>query len=419
MIRLAKLAIMVVSMVAASAVASRADLDNRPLYEWVRSLRAVQDQIALGSTAAHLYQPKLIAEIAGRFAASDTKTLLEPRNVRAAISFTLSGGEPRILRTLLGFDAVPEKDRKLIKGVLAYAEGKYSRASAALADVDARTLDPSIAGQIALVQSILIYKSDPRRAIDYLENARLLSTGSLVEEAALRRQTVLVAHAGDLDRFVKLASQYFRRFNRSIYAGYFREQFSIGATSLDLGTDRKKLLAIAKTIDLLPEQERMATYLVLAETATFRGKQALAILAATNGGLLSAPNSPERTRFELYKASSQMGMLEVDQAGSVLKQIDRATLTERDAGLLDAALMVAADVQAPTAAEPVPPQSVTAAAGEPLSDQTAVAHAGTADSSSHSSDPAPAAVDEPRLPIATAALTAIASADKLLNGLAQ
>ena len=50
-----------------------------------------------------------------------------------------------------------------------------------------------------------------------------LVPGTLVEEAALRREIFLAGQIDNADRFETLAIQYLRRFRHSIYAGNFRE----------------------------------------------------------------------------------------------------------------------------------------------------------------------------------------------------
>ena len=80
---------------------------------------------------------------------------------------------------------------------------------------------------MALVQSALLAQSDFKAAIERLDEVRLLMPGTLVEEAALRREIFLVGQVDDFDKFESLAMQYFRRYRHSIYAGTFRQRFSL------------------------------------------------------------------------------------------------------------------------------------------------------------------------------------------------
>src|SRR5262249_35028917 len=114
----------------------------------------------------------------------------------------------------------------VLRGALAYAEGRGGEAHALLGDVSALSLDPILAGHVALVQAELVANSDPRRAIARLDEARLLAPGTLVEEAALRRQVSLAGAAGLAEMFEALSGQYLRRFPKSFYAASFKQQFA-------------------------------------------------------------------------------------------------------------------------------------------------------------------------------------------------
>ena len=110
--------------------------------------------------------------------------------------------------------------------------------------IDARTLAPSLGGYIALAQSALAAKEDPRRAMRLLDEARLLAGGTLVEEAALRRTVFLADETSDLSRFVASSSQYLRRYQRSVYAENFRRRFGEAVTRFGVTGDpgqREKL----------------------------------------------------------------------------------------------------------------------------------------------------------------------------------
>src|SRR5690606_33344903 len=118
------------------------------------------------------------------------------------------------------------------QGALAYAEGRDDEARAHLLGVDARRLDPGLAGAVALVQSALVADTDPKRASEFLDQARLLAPGTLVEEAALRRQILLLPSIGQLHRLV-LLTRYVRRFGKSYYARAFWRQLAAGVAGLE------------------------------------------------------------------------------------------------------------------------------------------------------------------------------------------
>ena len=149
----------------AGVMAAHAEERPREPFELVRSLRVVQDEIAKGSSEAHIAQRRLMTSISDDLATVAADRWNEPRNVRAAILFVLSGGDPRILRSVLGLDRQPAAAETLMRGALAYAEGRSGEASEHLSGIEARALDPGIAGTVALVQAALAAKAAPMKAM--------------------------------------------------------------------------------------------------------------------------------------------------------------------------------------------------------------------------------------------------------------
>jgi len=154
----------------------------------VRSLQILQEQIANGNVAAHAAQSALLERIEARFAQAPPDTWQDPRNARAAVVYLLGGGKPATIRALLSYEKPPAIEARLIKGALAYVEGHEDEAQDLLRTVDVRSLPPSLGGPVALVQSALIVRQDVAAAMAFLDEARLLMPGTLVEEAALRRR---------------------------------------------------------------------------------------------------------------------------------------------------------------------------------------------------------------------------------------
>lgn len=393
-----------------------ADDGVRQPFEWIRTLEAVQEQIGQGSKAAYDYLPKLNAEIAAEIDKVSPEVMREPRNVRAILIYTLGGGDGRVARKLLGLGELAPSDEKVAKGALAYVEGKYAEAAEQFGDVDPRTLDASLAGRVALIQSILFYKSDPTKAIRFLNLARLFSAGTLVEEAALRRQVVLEAGVRNQDRFEALSDQYFRKYKKSIYAGYFKEQFSIAAAGLEF-SNSVRLDRLKEIIENLDEAEQAALFVLLAEKAIFVGNVALTTFAAKKAEEMSAPDSAQRRRARLYRASADVAMDKPEAAVAQLREISPSQLSTVDAGLQWAALAVANEVMRAPDPEPVPVAATPARGKEQEADPHSPkdAHAGPAKepATAEAADPADKIADDPLVEYAKRKM---AEADLLLKG---
>ncbi|TNC09612.1 chemotaxis protein MotC [Methylobacterium terricola] len=329
--------------------------------ELVRTLQLLQDRIARGSTQAHLAQRQLLGHIEQRLLALEPEAWGSPENVRAAVTFALSGGGPTLLRRMLEAGRLPDGDAPLVQGALAYLEGREREARTLLGRFDARTQPPGLAGQLALTQAAVTVREAPRKAIELLDLARLLAPGTLVEEGALRREIFIHAQGGDAKRFEALSIQYLRRFRRSVYAGNFRQRFATALTRLDFDTDRARVAQLERMLDEIEPGERRDLYLLVARAGLDQGRRETATFAAERALSLAGPDSEAASRARLYRAAA---LIVVDgryeEGLDSLRGIERAGLDPADLRLLDAALSTAGQIRggvppvAPVAAEPAP-----------------------------------------------------------------
>ncbi len=326
-------------------------------YMLIRTLEALQDKIATGSRDAHIYQRELITEIAKKLPLVPDENWRQPRNSRAAIVFALSGGGPGVLAKLLSLSPVPCVDDNLIKGLLDYSQGNNKEALALLSKIDARTLDSRAGGHLALAQAILVAADDPKRAMAYLDTARLMAPGTLVEEAALRREAIIAALAGDVDAFKRLTSQYLRRYSESLYAGDFVHRFADAVATGKYAESPALFKELAEVLDTLGKDQEKVAYSAIAGAGIVRGNVQLTLLAAKKLAD-SAKDDPKRAlQARLYESAALLVTDDFDRAVVQLKSIDRAELGPRDQPLLDSALAVAERIHAQEAAAEPPPVS--------------------------------------------------------------
>ncbi len=329
----------------AGGMASYADGRTREPFELVRSLNALQDEIARGSSAAHAAQQTLMASISAELARVEPERWKDPRNQRAAVLYVLSGGDPRILRQLLGLGHQPGQNEDMAKGALAYAEGRNAEAAKHLAAVDARSLERGLAGAVALVQATLVAKTEPKKAMPLLDAARLLAPGTLVEEVALRRHILLLPTVGQLDRLDQLLTRYVRQFGRSYYASVFWWQLGAEIAALDRAEDPSRHAQLGAILDLLDPDGRQQAYLAIAHEGIKRGKVRLARFAAGKAIEAVPAGSPGEQRAKLYEAAALIVTDEHPRGLSDLAGIARDKLPEPDAVLLDAAIGVAQQIR--------------------------------------------------------------------------
>jgi chemotaxis protein MotC len=173
-----------------------------------------------------------------------------------------------------------------------------------------------------LVQSALVAKDDLKASIERLDEARLMMPGTLVEEAALRREIFVAGQLDDFDKFETVALQYFRRFRHSIYAGNFRQRFSLAVARFSFAQKTDRFPRLVAVLDYLDRaSQRSSLYLLIARTALVRGKLEMTDLAADRVMTLTEVGSPERERARLYRAAARLVTSTHEEALLDLRQI--------------------------------------------------------------------------------------------------
>ena len=149
-----------------------------------------------------------------------------------------------------------------------------------LLSLDASSFDTSRGAHLSLAQALLASRTNPERAFEYFEKARLLLPGTLIDEAALRQIVVLAAKTSNRERFSRAAISYLSRFRRSAYVAGFETQLAFHIVRFD-GRDGQLILQ-----ELLNAHPRgwgrcLSCFLAsIAEQAILSGKIDLASTAA-------------------------------------------------------------------------------------------------------------------------------------------
>jgi chemotaxis protein MotC len=322
------------------------------LLQYARSLQMLQDQIVLGNGTAVDALPQLLQRMAKDLSEIETGASMQARNLRAISIYLLSGGAARPVRELLDKIVDFGDGQPLILALLAYAE-RHPQAAELLAKLDAKTLDASIAGNVALAQAI---ESDakPDIAIAYLASAKLLAPGTLVEEAALRREIKILLDARKEPAAIRVATRYLWKFSRSVYA---REVVDYLAERVlpDLATVPEQHKSISDLLAELPAAKRKDVLLSIGRSGVLSGNLSVAAFAGQEAAQLSGGSSADQVRARIYEAIGKSLGREAASAAGVgeLKAIDRRLLGAGDVGILDAALAVNARVRTPVNMEPV------------------------------------------------------------------
>jgi len=338
------LAISVLGFALAAGPAQCQDAPRQPI-DLVRSLRVLQDRVTHGDAAAHQSQKVLLGQLAEQFSRLEPDVWKDARNARAAVTFVLSGGDPRVLRKLLAVGPLPGMDDKLAQGALAYGEGRNEDAAELLAPINARALDAGMAGHVALIQSELVAKKDTRKAMAFLDEARLLSPGTLIEEAALRRQVAAVAAAGDFDRLQALSVRYLYRFPNSLYAGNFRREFAGLVVERAPADDAERLRRLEAELAALDAPDLREIYLSIAKEGLIKGRLGVTRFAAKNAVRLMGDDAVEGERARLYDTAASALTSGSQEGLAALERAAGAPLGEDDLELLAATRAVVDEIR--------------------------------------------------------------------------
>ena len=305
-------------------------------FELVRTLQTLQDRMAQGDVQAIAAQRALMVQIDKAFMAADATVWQDNRNAAAAVTYVLSGGQPEVLSRLVTLDPPPSIDRRLLQGVLGYANGRADEAAPLLAEIDPTTLPASMAGQVAIAQSALAVRSDPAKAMQLLAVARLVAPGTLVEEAAIRRQLLVADRQRNEVQVRSLARQYLDRFRHSVYAGNFRVRFAAALSHMSTLDSEEHFGELDDMLAMVEPESRCDLYLTVALASAVDGRATAARLAAERASGLALAGSPQEARAKLYHAAALAAMPALtDKAESEIKGLDRELLAASDQAFYD------------------------------------------------------------------------------------
>ena len=210
-----------------------------------------------------------------------------------------------------------------------------------LGEIDPRSVSLRLGAQLAYARSVLVTAKSPDQAIELLDLARLLAPGTLVEEAALRREILITGDLHYADRMIFLSRQYVSRFRNSIYAENFIQGLAAASVRYGLIDDIANLRKFETLLGLVTAEQRHAFLLTIARDQTINGKFEVAGAAAHDALSEIASGSPDETRARFYAAAARLMGEDYEAGMSELKALDRTQLSRADQSLLLAVLHVA------------------------------------------------------------------------------
>jgi chemotaxis protein MotC len=338
---------MSVLLTVAVVFSARAAEPERTISQMMSDLQRLQAQMAFGDKAAYALQRDRLRTIGASISAAKPETWKDKNETDAAVAYVLSGGQPSVIARLLEKGDIPTNEHALMRGAEAYVSGKQREAESLLGDIDPTTASLKLAGQLAFVQSVLKTSTDPKKAIALLDLARLMSPGGLVEEAALRREILLLGDQRAGDRVVFLARQYVTRFGHSIYAENFIQGLATAAIRNGLTDDLASLDKFRPLLTTVTPEVRRGFLLAIARAQTLNGKSEVAGAAAREALRDIPTGGADEAQAKLFEAAAQIVTPDYDAGVEKLKNVDRSRLAKPDQALLAAITFAAMRLRDP------------------------------------------------------------------------
>ena len=325
--------------VASGPIAFAADPTAIDPVAEIRTLAQIQNGLTQGQQSGLRVQHVVIRSIGHKFLSLEPEVWSKPQNADAAIRFLLSGGDPTFGKIRAVQDAVPRSRQRVFAAALAFADGGRSRAGQLLSKINPRSMPHMIAGHVALVAGILLSPKKPAEARKYLEDARLLGSGTLIEEAAIRRQISVAVALKDYASFKRLADTYVLHFRDSVYLGVFRERFSKNVLAVLKKGNKSQIKWLIDHLNKYKKDVRLIYSTLIAREAVLRGRPDVSAALVKLGLGMKGVKIPAETssQLALYKSATSIFGPDQDDGAKLLSLVDVAQLDKTDVAIHEAA----------------------------------------------------------------------------------
>lgn len=290
----------------------------------VRDLNGQQNRMATGDVSARASTAKQFDLIEKALERDDINGADE-KTVRAIIIYFLCGGAaPKDKNKILSGSS---KFGPLLNASLLYAEGKDGGVPKELMLIDPKSVSQILGGHLALIQAGALIGSDNARAVGLLDLARLLMPGSLVEEAALRREVAILDPVREVDKIVLLSFRYVSLYSKSPYAKNFWDTLRRLILGESASASASKFVIV---FDKAPPELKATLNLELARQALIEGRFEDARVSIERAS--SVDDTDSQKRVELYR--SILASLKDDKLELPLERFDLAKLNAKESALV-------------------------------------------------------------------------------------
>lgn len=313
-------------------------------YEIVRALYSLQDGMLAGRQDAIGVYNALLQRAPAEMLAAPDEVWRDRRNVVAAASIVFIGGDERLAGKVRQMGEAAGLDSSVVELVESFAAGRLEAVRKASEGANFLAL-PRDLGAVAAIAGARVWQArDSTRADAYYDVARLLGTGGLVEEAAIRSQLGLSVAGGNTTKSELLMRQYFHRMSGSVFAGVAISDFVEAIVALNYED------ALPRLSELLDAAGGLKTFSIqlhrkLIRAAVEAKQYAVARLTLqrlSDGKLADAEQEPTLQLLDLVARLHESGPREL---AARLAGIKREQLGEEDRQLYDAMERIAGSIE--------------------------------------------------------------------------
>ncbi|AGA64942.1 Chemotaxis Precursor (Motility Protein C) Transmembrane [Liberibacter crescens BT-1] len=302
-----------------------------PPYRLIRSLQTVMDTAIQGNVNI---RSSMIKDMDIQLRKTNIDAFSDQRNVEAVLIYSMIGGNPLTLEYFLSKDTKGYFDTSFIKFLRQYLSG-----TARLNNVQIQKLQKEIDGRpivpyMALLFGNMMMVSHSSRSLQFFDQVRLLSPGTILEEIALRRSLAVAIRKGMQKNAIRYAKQYVRRFSHSTYFEHFARLLIQLFISDTIKIEKNDILEITS---FLSPVQKYNIFFKIARYAIISNKRSLGIIATEQLKALVNLSDHSSSTIRLYEELVKLPFSDIRSIEHNLESISDKDLSSQDRSLKMAA----------------------------------------------------------------------------------
>jgi chemotaxis protein MotC len=265
----------------------------------VRELHEFDDRMAQGDLAAYVQRTTAWNETREVFEKAAQDVWKDPRNVRAAIVWTLAGGDPGTLERLSAQNLVSASDLAPATLAVALAKGELTAAHKLMTDIDPLKAHPAVCAAVSLAISDRLGPDLEEKAIALLTATIVRSPQTFFAEASYRRLIIHYIRKKSDKRARDALAKYFTLFPKSIFVDHVIEELIAATGESDSARDDQLVSLLASAIPQKSLGPTASGLLGAAREALRTGRLKVAALLS-EAAIVRRPNQDGMARARLY-----------------------------------------------------------------------------------------------------------------------